>query len=83
MTELVIRNLSARVEGKEILKDVNLTVKGGEIHALMGPNGAGKSTLGNVLIGHPNYEITGGSIKLNGLELVGKFPEERARAGLY
>ncbi|MHB8360647.1 MAG: Fe-S cluster assembly ATPase SufC [Thermoplasmataceae archaeon] len=83
MTELVIRNLSARVEGKEILKDVNLTVKGGEIHALMGPNGAGKSTLGNVLIGHPNYEITGGSIKLDGVELVGKFPEERARAGLY
>jgi Fe-S cluster assembly ATP-binding protein len=83
MTELIIKNLSAKVEGKEILKDVNLTIRGGEIHALMGPNGAGKSTLGNVLIGHPNYEITGGSIKLDGVELVGKYPEERARAGLY
>ncbi len=83
MSELVIKDLSAKVEGKQILNGVNLTVKGGEIHALMGPNGAGKSTLGNVLIGHPNYEITGGSIKLDGKELVGKTPEERAKAGLF
>lgn len=80
---LEINNLSASVENKEILKGVNLTVKGGEIHALMGPNGAGKSTLGNVLIGHPNYHITGGSVKLDGKNLTGATPEERARAGLF
>lgn len=83
MSELIIKDLSAMVEGKQILNGVNLTVKGGEIHALMGPNGAGKSTLGNVLIGHPNYKITGGSIKLNGKELADKTPEERAKAGLF
>jgi Fe-S cluster assembly ATP-binding protein len=83
LPELIINNLSASVEGKQILKGVNLTVKGGEIHALMGPNGAGKSTLGNVLIGHPNYIINGGSIILDGKDLTGKTPEERARAGLF
>lgn len=83
MSELIIKDLSAKVEGKQILKGVNLTVKGGEIHALMGPNGAGKSTLGNVLVGHPNYEITGGSIKLDGKELADRTPEERAKAGLF
>lgn len=83
MPELIIKNLSASVEGKQILKGVNLTVRGGEIHALMGPNGAGKSTLGNVLIGHPNYVITGGSIVLDGKDLTNKTPEERARAGLF
>jgi len=80
---LEIKDLKATVEDKEILKGVNLTVRGGEIHALMGPNGAGKSTLGNVLIGHPNYKITGGSIMLDGKDLTGKTPEERARAGLF
>ncbi len=83
MPELIIKNLSASVEGKQILKGVNLTVRGGEIHALMGPNGAGKSTLGNVLIGHPNYVITGGSIVLDGKDLTNKTPEERARTGLF
>ena len=83
MSELKITNLAASVEGKDILKDVSLTVKGGEIHALMGPNGTGKSTLGYVLVGHPNYTIKKGSIKLDGVELVGKLPEERARAGLF
>ncbi len=83
MAELRINDLSASVEGKKILKGVNLHIKGGEIHALMGPNGAGKSTLGNVLIGHPNYIIEGGSITLDGKELVDKTPEERARAGLF
>ncbi|MCL5987500.1 MAG: Fe-S cluster assembly ATPase SufC [Candidatus Thermoplasmatota archaeon] len=83
MAELMINNLSASVEGKKILKGVNLTIKGGEIHALMGPNGAGKSTLGNVLIGHPNYIIEGGSIILDGKELAHSTPEERARAGLF
>ncbi|HLH85405.1 MAG TPA: Fe-S cluster assembly ATPase SufC [Thermoplasmataceae archaeon] len=83
MPILEIKDLKATVEDKEILKGVNLTVRGGEIHALMGPNGAGKSTLGNVLIGHPNYKITGGSIMLDGKDLTGKTPEERARAGLF
>lgn len=83
MPELKITGLCASVEEKEILKGVNLTVKGGEMHALMGPNGAGKSTLGNVLIGHPNYNITGGSIVLDGVDLTDKTPEERAKAGLF
>ncbi|MCL5782866.1 MAG: Fe-S cluster assembly ATPase SufC [Candidatus Thermoplasmatota archaeon] len=83
LPELAIRELSASVENKQILKGVNLTVRGGEIHALMGPNGAGKSTLGNVLIGHPNYRVTGGTIELNGIDLTHKTPEERARAGLF
>lgn len=83
MPELKITELSASVEDKQILKGVNLTIKGGEMHALMGPNGAGKSTLGNVLIGHPNYSITGGSIVLDGVDLTDKTPEERAKAGLF
>ncbi|MEM3675561.1 MAG: Fe-S cluster assembly ATPase SufC [Thermoplasmataceae archaeon] len=83
MPVLEIKDLRTSVDGKEILKGVNLTVRGGEIHALMGPNGAGKSTLGNVLIGHPNYVITGGKILLDGRDLTGKTPEERARAGLF
>ena len=83
MPTLEIRNLSARVEDKQLLKDVSMTVKGGEIHALMGPNGAGKSTLGYVLMGHPNYEVTSGSVKIDGVELIGKYPEERAKAGLF
>lgn len=83
MSELVIKDLAAKVEDKQILKGVSLSVKGGEIHALMGPNGAGKSTLGNVLIGHPNYEVTGGSITLDGKDLTYKTPEERAKAGLF
>ncbi len=80
---LEIKNLSASVEDKEILHDVNLTIKGGEIHALMGPNGAGKSTLGNVLVGHPDYKITGGQIILDGKDITYATPEERARAGLF
>lgn len=83
MPELKIAGLCASVEDKEILKGVDLTVKGGEMHALMGPNGAGKSTLGNVLIGHPNYQITGGSVVLDGVDLTDKTPEERAKAGLF
>lgn len=83
MPELKITELSASVQDKQILKGVNLTINGGEIHALMGPNGAGKSTLGNVLIGHPNYEINGGSITLDGVDLTRKTPEERAKAGLF
>ncbi|WMT53910.1 MAG: Fe-S cluster assembly ATPase SufC [Ferroplasma acidiphilum] len=80
---LKIENLKAEVEGKEILKGIDLTINSGEIHALMGPNGAGKSTLGEVLIGHPNYKITGGKILINGRDMTNATPEERARAGLF
>ena len=85
MTETVleIKNLKAEVDGKEILKGINLTVNSGEIHALMGPNGAGKSTLGEVLIGHPNYTVTDGKILINGKDITHATPEDRARAGLF
>jgi len=80
---LEIRNLSAGVEGKEILKGLNLTVRPGEVHAIMGPNGSGKSTLAQVLAGRGDYEITGGSITFNGSSLLDLKPEERARAGVF
>ncbi|KJE50078.1 MULTISPECIES: Fe-S cluster assembly ATPase SufC [Acidiplasma] len=82
-TVLEIKNLKVSASGKEILKGINLTVKSGEIHALMGPNGAGKSTLGEALIGHPNYEITDGNIIINGRDVTHSTPEERARQGLF
>lgn len=78
-----IKNLSATVEGKPILKGVNLIVNPGEIHAIMGPNGAGKSTLAKVLAGHPGYEVTGGEVLFNGHNLLEMEPEERAHAGLF
>jgi len=80
---LEIRNLRARVADKEILKGVNLTIRDGEVHALMGTNGAGKSTLSNVIVGNPNYEVTEGSITYNGRDLLAMKPEERAQAGLF
>jgi len=80
---LVITNLHCSVEGKPILRGVNLTVRRGETHALMGPNGSGKSTLGLVIMGHPKYEVTEGTITLNGIDLHDKSPDERARAGLF
>lgn len=80
---LEIRNLHASVEGKEILKGVDLTIKDGEIHALMGTNGAGKSTLSNVIVGHPKYEVTEGTIMFNGQDLLAMNPEERAHAGIF
>ena len=80
---LVIKNLHARVEGKEILKGVDLTIRDGEIHALMGTNGAGKSTLSNVIVGHPKYEVTEGSITFNGQDLLAMTPEERSHAGIF
>ncbi len=80
---LVITNLHCSVEGKPILRGVNLTVRRGETHALMGPNGSGKSTLGLVIMGHPKYEVTEGTITLNGADLHDKSPDERARAGLF
>ena len=80
---LEIRNLHATVSGKEILKGVDLTMRDGEVHALMGTNGAGKSTLSNVLVGHPAYTVTEGSITFNGKDLLAMKPEERAHEGLF
>ncbi|MCR5780146.1 MAG: Fe-S cluster assembly ATPase SufC [Bacteroidaceae bacterium] len=80
---LEIKNLHATVSGKEILKGVNLTVKPGEIHALMGINGAGKSTLSNVLVGHPAYTVTEGSITFRGKDLLAMSPDERSHEGLF
>src|ERR687885_1163023 len=83
MSLLEIKGLRARVEDKEILKGVDLTVNAGEIHAVMGPNGSGKSTLAQVLAGNPAYEVTGGSIIYDGKDLLEMEPEERAQAGLF
>ncbi len=80
---LEIQNLHVRVEDKEILKGVNLSVSKGETHALMGPNGSGKSTLANTIMGNPNYVVTEGKILLNGEDLTEAEPDERARAGLF
>ncbi|MFA6228652.1 MAG: Fe-S cluster assembly ATPase SufC [Rhodanobacter sp.] len=80
---LLIENLHARVEGKEILKGLSLTVNAGEVHAIMGPNGAGKSTLGNVLCGRDGYEVTAGSVTYNGVDLLALEPEARAAAGVF
>ena len=83
MSMLKIENLHARVEGKEILKGLSLTVNAGEVHAIMGPNGAGKSTLGNVLSGREGYEVTAGSVMYNGVDLLALEPEARAAAGVF
>jgi Fe-S cluster assembly ATP-binding protein len=80
---LAIRDLKVAVDGKEIVRGLNLTVNRGETHALMGPNGSGKSTLANTLMGHPRYQVTGGSILLDGEEIVGLPPDERARKGIF
>lgn len=80
---LEIHNLHASVEGKEILKGINLTVGDGEIHALMGPNGSGKSTLSNVLVGNPQYTVTEGSVTFNGKDLLAMAPEDRSHEGLF
>src|SRR5208282_935032 len=80
---LEIRNLSAGVEGKEILKGLSLSIQPGQVHALMGPNGSGKSTLAGVLAGRSDYQVTGGGVSFNGADLLEMKPEERARAGLF
>jgi Fe-S cluster assembly ATP-binding protein len=80
---LSIKNLHAGVEEKEILKGLNLEVKPGEVHAIMGPNGAGKSSLASVLSGRPNYEVTAGSVTLDGKDLLDMSPEDRAREGVF
>ncbi|HHT99108.1 MAG TPA: Fe-S cluster assembly ATPase SufC [Acholeplasma sp.] len=83
MATLQIKDLHVEIEGKEILKGVNLTVNSGEVHAIMGPNGTGKSTLASALMGHPKYEVTQGSAQLDGVELFDLEVDERARAGLF
>lgn len=83
MTMLEIKDLHASVEGKDILKGLNLTVNAGEVHAIMGPNGSGKSTLSQVLAGREDYEITAGSVSYQGHDLLEMAIEERARSGLF
>ena len=80
---LSIKNLFANVEGKEILKGINLLIKTGEVHAIMGPNGSGKSTLANVLAGNSNYKVTNGEVVFNGKSLLEMNPETRAREGIF
>src|SRR6056297_1858663 len=81
--QLEIRDLRASIDGKEILQGVNLSLKSGEIHALMGPNGSGKSTLSNVMFGHPSYEVTGGEILVDGQNILELETNERAQLGLF
>src|SRR5271165_3609424 len=81
--ELRIENLRVAIGGKEILRGVNLTIREGEIHALMGPNGSGKSTLSYALMGHPNYEVTEGSVTIDGQDILELEADERAKAGLF
>jgi len=80
---LKINNLAAEIDGKEILKGLNLEVKPGEVHAIMGPNGAGKSTMASVIAGREDYEVTQGTIELEGEDMSELAPEERAHEGIF
>ena len=84
---LVIENLQAKIEDKQVLKGLNLTIRPGEVHAIMGPNGSGKSTLSKILAGHPSYEVTGGSITYDvnrkGQNLLDMAPDQRAKEGIF
>ena len=80
---LEVKDLHASVNGKEILKGINLSIKKGEVHAIMGPNGSGKSTLSSVLVGHPSFEVTKGSVTFDGQNLLELSPEDRSHAGLF
>jgi Fe-S cluster assembly ATP-binding protein len=83
MSELVVSGLRAGVAGREILKGIDVTVRSGEVHAVMGPNGSGKSTLSHVIMGRPGYEVLGGSVQLDGVELLDLPTWKRAQAGLF
>jgi len=83
MTMLEIKNLHVKVAGKEILKGIDLSINPGEVHAIMGPNGSGKTTLAQVLAGRLAYEVTGGSVRLDGKDLLAMKPEDRAREGVF
>ncbi len=83
MSVLDIKNLEVSINDKKILKGLNLTINSGEIHAVMGPNGAGKSTLASAIMGHPKYEVDGGSVELDGEEILEMEVDERAKAGLF
>ncbi|MDR2914691.1 MAG: Fe-S cluster assembly ATPase SufC [Tannerella sp.] len=80
---LEIKNLHASIEGKEILKGIDLTVKAGEVHAIMGPNGSGKSTLSSILVGNPAFTVTEGTVMYQGKNLLDMAPEDRSRAGIF
>jgi Fe-S cluster assembly ATP-binding protein len=80
---LDIKNLQVKVEGKQILKGIDLHVDAGEVHAIMGPNGSGKSTLARALSGHPEYEVTAGEVRFEGKDLLDMDPDERAREGVF
>jgi Fe-S cluster assembly ATP-binding protein len=82
-TQFEIKGLKSSIEGKEILKGIDLKIQGGEVHAIMGPNGTGKSTLASALMGHPKYEVTEGVVTLNGEDVLEMGVDERARAGLF
>ena len=83
MATLEIKGLHVEIEGKEILKGVDLTINTNEIHAIMGPNGTGKSTLAQAIMGHPRYEVTAGTITLDGEDVLEMEVDERAQAGIY
>lgn len=83
MSTLVIKDLHVEIDGKEILKGVNLTINTNEIHAIMGPNGTGKSTLASAIMGHPKYEVTSGTVELDGENVLEMEVDERAQAGLF
>jgi Fe-S cluster assembly ATP-binding protein len=84
LTDLLeIKNLHAKIDGKEILRGIDLSVKAGEVHAIMGPNGSGKSTLAKVIAGHPSYEVTAGEVTYEGKNLLDLPPDERARGGIF
>ncbi len=83
MDQLEIKDLRATIAGQEILRGLNLTVPKGEVHAIMGPNGSGKSTLAKIIAGHPDYTVTGGSVLMDGQDILGLQPDERARQGIF
>lgn len=83
MSDLIIRNLHVSIDGKEILKGLNLTIPQGEVHAIMGPNGTGKSTLAYTLMGHPSYEVTGGEVWIDDTNILELEPDERSRLGIF